>query len=472
LIAHEILQIAQQTPTAESIIDSRRRWTYADLASSAESLAARLQNSGERRFGVWCNDVPALVATLVAADLLGVQAVLFSAGLTALQVTKSVAALGLDCVLTDSEMKDAELNGAVSFRRIELEQLKKSMIAVSTSEAKSSVVLFTSGTSNKPKPALHTWESLSAGITREEKYAGRRWLLAYDPTSFAGIQVWLQALLTGGCICVAPTNDYAAAVELLISERIEFASATPTFWRMLLHAASKEDLKNTALVQITLGGEAVDQVLLDELRKAFPNTRITHIYASTEMGSCFAVHDGLAGFPTSFLTDGTRPCQLRVSDSGELEIRSRRSMLGYLDNAAEGSNSKTDVGFEDKPWFATGDLVERRGDRFHFIGRKSETINIGGAKVYPLQVEECIRTVDGVDAVRVYGIPSSITGQLVCAEVQTGANVDREVLRRNILSQCRDRLARQQIPAMIKFNEHLAVSGSGKLLRNEVVHGS
>jgi acyl-CoA synthetase (AMP-forming)/AMP-acid ligase II len=472
LIAHEILQIAQQTTTAESIIDSRRRWTYADLASSAESFAAKLRDSGERRFGVWCNDVSTLVATLVAADLLGTQAVLFSAGLAAARVTKSAAALALDCVLTDSEIKDAEQNGAVPFLRIELEELKKSTIAVSASESKSSVVLFTSGTSSKPKPALHTWESLSAGITREEKYSGRKWLLAYDPTSFAGIQVWLQALLTGGCVYVAPANDYAATIHALISERIEFASATPTFWRMLLHAASKEDLGNAALVQITLGGEAVDQVLLDELRKAFPNTRITHIYASTEMGSCFAVHDGLAGFPSALLDDRTRPCQMRVSDSGELEIRSRRSMLGYLDNAAESSNSKTDGGFEDKPWFATGDLVERRGNRFYFIGRKSETINIGGAKVYPLQVEECIRTVDGVDAVRVYGIPSSITGQLVCAEVQAGTNVDQEVLRHNILSQCRDRLARQQIPAMIKFNEHLAVNGSGKLLRNEVVHGS
>jgi acyl-CoA synthetase (AMP-forming)/AMP-acid ligase II len=472
LIAHEILRIAQQTPTAESIIDSRRRWTYADLASSAQSLAARLHDSGDRKFGVWCNDVPTLVAMLVASDLSGVQAVLFSAGLTVAQVTISAAALGLDCVLADSEFNIADQNGAVPFRRIELEQLKKSTIAVSASEAISSVVLFTSGTSSKPKPALHTWESLAAGITREEKYAGRKWLLAYDPTSFAGIQVWLHALLTGGSVCVAPTNDYAATVKLLVNERIEFASATPTFWRMLLHAALTVDLGNTALVQITLGGEAVDQVLLDELRKAFPNTRITHIYASTEMGSCFAVHDGLAGFPSALLDDRIRPCQMRVSDSGELEIRSRRSMLGYLDNAAENSNSKTDGGFEDKPWFATGDLVERRGDRFHFIGRKTETINIGGAKVYPLQVEECIRTVDGVDAVRVYGIPSSITGQLVCAEVQAGTNVDQEVLRRSILSQCRDRLARQQIPAVIKFNEHLAVNGTGKLLRNEVVHGN
>ena len=83
-------------------------------------------------------------------------------------------------------------------------------------------------------------------------------------------------------------------------------------------------------MQITLGGEAVDQDLLDRLHAAFPHARLTHIYASTEMGVCFSVRDGKAGFPADYLSDRSLPCQLRIASDGELEIRSKRAMVGYF----------------------------------------------------------------------------------------------------------------------------------------------
>jgi acyl-CoA synthetase (AMP-forming)/AMP-acid ligase II len=466
VIGREILNTAQENPTGAAIIDSQRTWTYSDLARAASSIASSLPPLSEESVGIWCKDVPTFVAALVATDSRSVRSVLFSAALSSDQVIGASASLRLRRVLTDTPSESR--GAATEFRLLQIEPSDSSQALSASEHSSSQVILFTSGTSGVPKPAVHTWRSLSAGISQDEKYAGRKWLLAYDPTSFAGTQVWLQALLTNGAVCVPPLYNYSAIVRFLVEHQIDFASATPTFWRMLLHAASPQDFALTSLAQITLGGEAVDQTLLDALRRVFPTARITHIYASTEMGSCFAVHDGLAGFPLEFLDDPKRSCELRISNSGELEIRSRRSMLGYLDRATGETIASAAPTHSGTQWFATGDLVDRRDNRVYFIGRKSETINVGGAKVYPLQVEECIRSVEGVETVYVHGIASSLTGQLVCAEVLAAADFDENSLRRNILETCRARLSRQQIPAVIKFRDRLAINSSAKIVRNEV----
>ncbi len=271
--------------------------------------------------------------------------------------------------------------------------------------------------------------------------------------------------------CAPETRDPGAIAKLLIREQVEFASATPSFWRLFLHSVSDEELAQTSLVQITVGGEAVDQSILDVLHRAFPKARLTHIYASTEMGVCFSVSDGKAGFPASFLSNPSLPCQLRISDEGELEILSRRAMLGYIASLRFSEASGSSNIFDRADWFATGDVVELQGDRVYFVGRKSDTINVGSAKSYPNDVERCISGVPGVEHVRVYGMASSLAGQLVAAEVQPSAGIDQERLRNEIFTACRRQLARHQVPAKITFCEQIPVSPSGKLVRSEVLHG-
>ena len=187
------------------------------------------------------------------------------------------------------------------------------------------------------------------------------------------------------------------------------------------------------------------------------------------MGVCFSVSDGQAGFPAAYLADQNLPTELRIGNAGELEIRSRRAMLGYLPESTNGVPTAQNSIPNHPQWFATGDLVERRGDRIYFVGRKSETINVGGMKVYPTDVEQCIRQVPGVQEVRVFSVPSSITGQLVGAEIQPARNADLVELRNQVLGACRQRLARHQVPTSIKFRERLPLNESGKVLRGEAV---
>ena len=142
----------------------------------------------------------------------------------------------------------------------------------------------------------------------------------------------------------------------------------------------------------------------------------------------FEVDDGLEGFPAS-LVGAPGDVQIKVAD-GSLRIRSARTAVRYL--GEEQSSLTDDEGFVD-----TGDMVERRGDRYYFLGRRSGIINVGGLKVYPEEVEAAINRHPAVRMSRVRARRSPITGSLVAADVvlarrvrrRRSLDVEREILR-------------------------------------------
>ena len=119
-------------------------------------------------------------------------------------------------------------------------------------------------------------------------------------------------------------------------------------------AVSKNLVESGTPMELTLGGEASDQATLDRLTAAFPDARITHIYASTEAGVVFAVHDGREGFPADWLERPSQGAELRLQD-GFLQIRTPNAMSGYV--------SDTGQPLLDDGWLSTADRCEVRGDR-------------------------------------------------------------------------------------------------------------
>jgi len=117
----------------------------------------------------------------------------------------------------------------------------------------------------------------------------------------------------------------------------------------------------------------------------------------------------------------------------------------------------------------TGDLVERRGDRFEFTGRRSDVIVVGGAKVYPKRVEEVLRGVAGIAEARVYGQPSGITGEIVAAEVvltdvlPDGATP--ESVRAAALAACRQGLEPHGVPRILDLVRAIVTTAAGKTSR-------
>ena len=214
-----------------------------------------------------------------------------------------------------------------------------------------------------------------------------------------------------------------------------------------------------------MGGEAVTQGLLDQLSGLFPQTRLVHIYASTELGRLFSVTDKREGFPAEWLDrlpeDGI---ELRIVD-GELVARSHNAMLGYDRQAAGDSDQPTAA--DRAGWVATGDLVERHGNRVLFCGRKTDVINVGGRKVMPATVEMVLREATGVGDVRVYGKGSSLVGQLVAADIVLARGSDEHAVRGEINRIARGRLARHEVPRLLRVVESIAHNGAMKVVRSE-----
>jgi acyl-CoA synthetase (AMP-forming)/AMP-acid ligase II len=235
-------------------------------------------------------------------------------------------------------------------------------------------------------------------------------------------------------------------------------TGTPTHWRRALMSPHARAI---APRYVRLSGEIADQGILNALRAFYPGARLTHAFASTEAGVGFEVDDGLAGFPARII-GGSGEAQIKVED-GTLKIRSARRAVACLSHPALPLTD--DEGFVD-----TGDMVERRGDRYYFLGRRSGIINVGGQKIYPEEVEAAINRHPAVRMSRVRSAKSAITGSLVAADVvlsaDRGAAGALATFRHEILRLCHAHLARHKVPATIHFVDSLDVASTGKLARH------
>jgi acyl-coenzyme A synthetase/AMP-(fatty) acid ligase len=213
-----------------------------------------------------------------------------------------------------------------------------------------------------------------------------------------------------------------------------------------------------------LSGEIVDQAILDSLKAFYANATVVHAFASTEAGVGFDVRDGLAGFPVDFIDREGAGVEMRVTE-GSLRIRSAGNATRYLGSSVEEFTDPD--GFVD-----TRDLVELRGDRYYFIGRRDGVINVGGLKVHPEEIEAVINRHPRVQMSLVKARKSPLTGSLVVADVVVksycnpdGADPSTPELKTEILDACRRSLAPYKVPASIRIVPSLDVAVSGKLAR-------
>lgn len=298
--------------------------------------------------------------------------------------------------------------------------------------------LLTSGTSGRPKMVAHTLGSL---LTVHSPQPARKWLCPYAPGSYAWWQIVTLSIFHAGVAIVFIDEDGLDSwPDVAIRESVDSVSGTPTFWRHALWRNSSA-LRELRLSQVTLGGEPVDQVLLDNLRRALPQARVSWIYASSEAGASIAVHDGMAGFPASWLNriQAGRP-RLSVVDD-ELVIRSGRAA-------------------EDQPEEQrTGDRVEVRDGRVFIVGRLgSDEVNVGGTKISASRVRETILRHPSVRWAAVRGRSAPIVGQVVVADVVTDGTLGVAELK----SWCSRRLPEHGVPRRINLLGQIPMKGSLK----------
>ncbi|MDB5611745.1 MAG: long-chain fatty acid--CoA ligase [Bradyrhizobium sp.] len=323
-------------------------------------------------------------------------------------------------------------------------------------------LMLTSGTSGVPKIVSHTLEALTGAIIADgpARAASAVWATFYDIRRYGGLQIFLRAIIGGGSMVLSePGEAVADYVTRLRAAGVTHISGTPSHWRKLLMSGSAAGFSPR---YVRLSGEIADQAVLDGLSRAFPAASIGHAYASTEAGVGFAVNDGLEGFPATMMGKGRDGVEMKVEE-GSLRIRSTRTAHAYVGKKAAALTDGD--GFVD-----TGDMVELRGDRYHFVGRRGGIINIGGLKVHPEEIEAVINRHAEVRMSRAKSRRSPITGAIVVADVVLADGEDPgrgDEIRAKILADCKASLPSHKVPAVIKFVPSLDITAAGKLARHD-----
>jgi len=323
-------------------------------------------------------------------------------------------------------------------------------------------VLMTSGTTGMPKMVRHGLGSLTAATQAQSLADGAAvWGTFYDIRRYGGLQIFLRAVVGGASLVLSSAGEPVADhLARLAEHRVTHLSGTPSQWR---RALMNPAIRQIAPRYVRLSGEIADQAILDSLHSVFPQAAIGHAYATTEAGVGFDVNDGMAGFPAPYVGPVRAGVEMQVVD-GSLRIRSPGTSRGYLGTEQTLADA---AGFVD-----TGDIVELRGDRYHFVGRKGGIINVGGLKVHPEEIEAVINRHPQVRMSLVRRKQSPITGSIVVADVvlkseQQGAGARHIELRDDILKLCRATLPRHKVPAAISFVPRLPVAATGKLVRRQ-----
>jgi acyl-coenzyme A synthetase/AMP-(fatty) acid ligase len=309
------------------------------------------------------------------------------------------------------------------------------------------VSLFTSGTTGIPRLIEHRWETLNT-LSRVHELPERFWFVPYQIGSYAWYQMMCLGMFSPAqhLFCAAsddPVSSFATALD----HGVTAISSTPTFWRYALINLQADDLAKSQIQSITLGGEIVDQIILDQLRKIFPGAAIRHIYASTEAGAAIVVTDGRAGFPAERLQEDR--IGLKIQD-GKLFVRSV-----YTTAAASG---------ESEAWIDTGDLVEKRDGRVFFLGREAGSlINVGGVKVRPSDIEGQLLAHPNVLWAKVIPRRAPLVGTVPAARVVLRkASSDPVEDEHELVSFLGGHLQEQAIPRSWEFIKEIPLSASQK----------
>jgi fatty-acyl-CoA synthase len=279
--------------------------------------------------------------------------------------------------------------------------------------------------------------------------------------------------VTAGATLVLQERFQAGpALDLIRRERISVLPGVPTMFELLMRDPSFEERRPATCRTGVIAGSAVSA---DLVRRVRPWCDVQVAYGLTETGPTVAT-TRFDDSPERRAETVGRPIpgvEVRVVDLvtggvhgaeavGELAVKGPNVMLGYYRMPGETARSFTPEGY-----FLTGDLGVVDEDGYvRILGRRGEVIVRGGFKVYPRELEDLLRTHPAVDDACVVGVPQELLGEAICACVVPveGSIVTGDDLR----AYCRETVADNKVPDLVRFFDAFPLTGSGKVKRREL----
>jgi long-chain acyl-CoA synthetase len=340
------------------------------------------------------------------------------------------------------------------------------------------VILYTSGTTGRPKGAELTHFNLffNAHYVRTELL-----LLTHETValgvlplfhSFGQTVVQNAVLTAGGTVVLMTRFDAGGALELLAEHRVTFFAGVPTMYFALLHHPQAEQYDLGALSLCVSGGAPMPVEVMKSFDEKY-GVNILEGYGLSETSpvASFNVLDrpkksGSVGVPIA-------GCELRLVDEdgreieaagvpGEIQIKGHPVMKGYWRNPVASAEALSDG------WFSSGDVAYRDEDGYYFIvDRKKDMIIRGGLNVYPREVEEVLYGHAAVAEAAVIGVPDERYGEEIKAVIARRAGYETATAG-DIVAYCKEHLAAYKYPRLVEFRDALPKGPTGKILKREL----
>ncbi len=477
-----ILRQLLSRPLRVGVIDDQRRWRNAELLVAAWHMAGLIERASKTQtVALMLPTGGGFAAAALGCWLLGRTIVPLNYLLKQEELQYVIDDCGTDCVLTATPLLEAIGYAPSATRVVHLDKesfggFPEPRWPARVDDADLAVMLYTSGTSGKPKGVMLTHANIRENVLQcigANVFSANDVVLGVLPQfhSFGFTVLTMLPLTVGAKVVFSARFVPQRIVKLFREHRPTAFVAIPSMYNALLSVkdAHAEDFASLRLA--VSGGEPLPDAVSGRFFERF-GMRLNEGYGLTETSPVtnwclpteFKAHSVGRALPgvEQRIVDWNTGREVRVGGEGEIRMRGPNIMRGYYKLPEQ-----TAAAFDEQCWFRTGDIGKLDADGHLFItGRLKEMIIIGGENVFPREIEEVLDKHPSVHASAVIGVMDDVRGELPWAfvELKEGERFDEVALRH----WCREHLAGYKVPREIRVVEKLPRNPTGKIMRREL----
>ena len=481
---------ARKYPMSEAVVCQGRRVTYRDLDEQVTRLSHALVEQGVRQGDkviIFMPNVVEFVVCYFAIQRIGAIVVPVNAKFTLQEVEYVARHADVKAILVHEAIFAAVENITVVPLKIKTGQEQAGWLNYETliehasiqtidcqlNEDDVSTILYTSGTTGKPKGVLFSYRNILSvaqmiAVEMEVKPESRI-LLMMPLTHSAPLHLFLMAgVFVGSTNVLTPTFTPDLLIDSIEQERTTHFFGAPVAYLLTAQLPRLQTADFSSMKWWAYGGAPLSQNEVRHLQKAFRTENLTCVYGLTEAGPNGSILLGEEHATKAGSVGRRAPlgAELRiindngedvsVGEVGEIVLFGESNMLGYYkDDVA------TKAAFIDG-WLKTGDLARLDEDGYIWIvDRKKDVILSGGVNIYPKEIEDCMLSYEGIFEVAVIGVPHPEWGETVKAVYAAKTDIDENRLKVYL----EEHLAKYKIPRIFEHVEALPRNASGKILK-------
>ncbi|SPM40481.1 Acyl-CoA synthetase (AMP-forming)/AMP-acid ligase II, partial [Mycobacterium numidiamassiliense] len=467
-IPEMVLSAADRFGDTEAVVDGPLRFTFAELVERIRCAAGAFADLGVDkgdRVAIWAPNSAEWIVAAFGLLTAGGVLVPVNTRFKTEEAGDVIARSGVKAVLVQKGFLGQDFTAPAGIPVIDLKSdflSSGSPFERAVSGTDTSDIIFTSGTTGRPKGAMmdhrQTLRMYEEWATLADLREGDRYLQINPYFHTFGLKAGLiTSCLRGATMLPVAVFDVDVVVDVIERERITMLPGPPTLYHSLLTVQDKARL-STLRAGVT-GAADIPVELVRRIHDELPFQTLMTGYGLTEAGNVTLSRPG-DSFEDVATTAGL-PCEgveVRIADDSEVLVRGYGVMQGYLDDPAA-----TAQAIDGDGWLHTGDLGNfDDSGRLRIVGRKKDMFIVGGFNAYPAEIEGFLMEHPAVAQAAVIGVPDERLGQVGKAFVVLSGALEAAEL----IGWCRDRMAGFKVPRSVQFLESLPLNATGKVVKD------